>query len=87
MRFEDVSFSYQAAAAQGARLAEVKRWRSRTMPSLAAERDGTRMAPERPAEPPCASRRGGRGRPPRASGANGDGAPLASAAPTEEARP
>jgi ATP-binding cassette, subfamily B, bacterial len=35
VRFEHVSFSYQAAAAQGARLAEVNRWRSRTMPSLA----------------------------------------------------
>jgi ATP-binding cassette, subfamily B, bacterial len=35
VRFEAVSFSYQAAAAEGPRLSEVNRWRSRTMPSLA----------------------------------------------------
>jgi ABC-type multidrug transport system fused ATPase/permease subunit len=34
VRFEDVSFSYQAAAAEGARLSEVNRWRSRSMPPL-----------------------------------------------------
>jgi ATP-binding cassette subfamily B protein len=34
VRFDDVSFSYQAAAAEGPRLTEVTRWRSRSMPAL-----------------------------------------------------
>ncbi len=39
VRFEGVSFSYQLAAARGARLREVERRRSRDLPSLAELRD------------------------------------------------
>jgi ATP-binding cassette subfamily B protein len=37
VRFEHVSFSYQAASAQGARLSEVNRWRSRGTPPLSEQ--------------------------------------------------
>ncbi|HZS01568.1 MAG TPA: ABC transporter ATP-binding protein [Chloroflexota bacterium] len=48
VRFEHVSFSYQEAAARGARLAEVSRWRSRSTPSL-AERPASSAQPGAPA--------------------------------------
>ena len=41
VRFEDVSFSYQAASAVGPKLSEVERWRGRSMPSLAEIRTPT----------------------------------------------
>ncbi len=72
VRFEHVSFSYQLAAAAGPHLAEVNRWRSRTMPSLADRptppaQQGSRTSASRPigtAEPTAAP----------AGAANGTGA-------------